>query len=155
MLDRDLPEVEALNEGPVEAFRHEGWNEVLLYSVLHVLQAHLAQCQEEERKVYAVRRHFGSLCTQKQPKTAALKAAIRTSDLVGGQPLHSVNSNGKMHPHRWHMLASGNSPEWAATSTRTEGLWHIRKCIASSQELMHHAPHHVKGDQSARAAKAG
>ena len=40
----------------------------------------------KKRKVYAVRRHDGSLCTQKQPETAALKAAIRKSDPKGGQP---------------------------------------------------------------------
>ena len=42
-------------------------------------------CTEEEKKkkVFAVRRHNGSLCTQKQPETAALralKAATRKSD---------------------------------------------------------------------------
>ena len=45
----------------------------------------------KERKVYAVRRHNGSLCTQKQPETAAgraLKAATRErrSDPKGVQP---------------------------------------------------------------------
>ena len=43
--------------------------------------------QEKKRKAYAVERHDGSLCTQKQPETAALKAAIKKSDPVGGQPI--------------------------------------------------------------------
>ena len=47
--------------------------------------------KEKKRKVYAVRRHNGSFCTQKQPETAAfraLKAATRKrkSDPKGGQP---------------------------------------------------------------------
>ena len=50
--------------------------------------------ERKKRKVYAVRRHDGSLCTQKQPETAAcrvLKAATRRrkskSDPKGGQPV--------------------------------------------------------------------
>ena len=35
------------------------------------------------KKVYAVRRHDGSLCTQKQLETAAFKAASRKIDLWG------------------------------------------------------------------------
>ena len=54
-----------------------------------------ADCGEKKRKrkVYAVRRYNGSLCTQKQPETAAfraLKAATRKgkqTDPKGGQPL--------------------------------------------------------------------
>ena len=42
----------------------------------------------KKRKIYAVRRHDRSLCTQKQPEAAALKAAMKKSDPVGGQ---SVN----------------------------------------------------------------
>ena len=42
---------------------------------------------EKKRKVYAVRRHHGSLCTRKQPETAALRAAINKSDPMGGQPM--------------------------------------------------------------------
>lgn len=37
----------------------------------------------KQSKVYAVRRHGGSLCTQKQTETAALQAAIRKRDPVG------------------------------------------------------------------------
>ena len=36
----------------------------------------------EKENVYAVRHHDGSLCTQ--PETAALKAAIRKTDPLGG-----------------------------------------------------------------------
>ena len=39
-----------------------------------------------EGKFYAVRRHNGSLSTQKQPKTAAQKAAMGNNDPMGGQP---------------------------------------------------------------------
>ena len=51
-----------------------------------------ARKKEKKRKVYAVRRYNGSLCTQKQPETAAfraLKAATRKGkqkDPKGGQP---------------------------------------------------------------------
>lgn len=38
MFDRHLPEVNPLNERPVEALGKKGWDEVLLYSVLHILQ---------------------------------------------------------------------------------------------------------------------
>ena len=48
----------------------------------------------KKRQIYAVRRHDGSLCTQKQPETAALKTAIKQSDLMGGQ---SVNDNKHMY----------------------------------------------------------
>ena len=37
--------------------------------------------RKQRKKVYVVRRHDGSLCTQKQPETAALKAAISKIDL--------------------------------------------------------------------------
>ena len=47
---------------------------------------HSCHLQEKKRKVYVVRRHDGSLCTQKQPETAALRAAIKKSDPMGGQP---------------------------------------------------------------------
>ena len=46
----------------------------------------LVDAAMKDRKVYAVRRHNRSLCAQKQPETAALKAAIRKSDPKGGQP---------------------------------------------------------------------
>ena len=39
-----------------------------------------------KRKLFAARRHGRSLCIQKQPETAALKAAIRKSDPMGDQP---------------------------------------------------------------------
>ena len=48
----------------------------------------VAAANRKKDKVYAVRRHNGSLCTQKQPETAALralKAATRKSDPKGGQ----------------------------------------------------------------------
>ena len=45
--------------------------------------------QEEREKNSICRwRHDGSLCAQKQPETAALKAAIKESDPVGGQPTY-------------------------------------------------------------------
>ena len=44
----------------------------------------------KKAKVYAVRHHDRSLCTQKQPRTAALKAAFRKSDPMGGQPGHTL-----------------------------------------------------------------
>ena len=46
-------------------------------------------CCLRKGKVYTVRRHNGSLCTQKQPETAALRAlqaATRKHDPKGGQP---------------------------------------------------------------------
>ena len=45
----------------------------------------------QKRKVCAVRRHDGSLCTQKQPGTAAVKAATRKNDPMGGQPIRLHN----------------------------------------------------------------
>ena len=50
----------------------------------------LRQEKKRKRKVYAIRRYNGSLCTQKQPETAALTAAIRKSDPKGGQPAELV-----------------------------------------------------------------
>ena len=37
-----------------------------------------------QRKVYTLKRRDRSVCTQRQPESAALKAAIRTSDPKGG-----------------------------------------------------------------------
>ena len=48
--------------------------------------------KKKKIKVCVVRRHDGSLCTQKQPETAALKAAIKTSDPMGGQSAMLVKS---------------------------------------------------------------
>ena len=45
--------------------------------------------KEMKRKVYAAKHHNGSLCTQKQPVTAALTAAIRKRDSMGAQ-LHII-----------------------------------------------------------------
>ena len=49
--------------------------------------------ERKRRKVYVVRRHNGSLCTQKQPETAAVRAltaATWKSDPRGGQPIIDI-----------------------------------------------------------------
>ena len=43
-------------------------------------------CVPLDKRVYAIRRHDGSLCAQKQPKTAALKATVKKSDPMGVLP---------------------------------------------------------------------
>ena len=53
---------------------------------------HVEVQKRKKTKGYAVRPHDRSLCTQKQPDTAALKANMN-SDPMGGQPrstLHKV-----------------------------------------------------------------
>ena len=95
----------------------------------------------EGRKVYAVRRHGGSLCTQKQPETAALralKAATRKHDPKGGQPalfdyclLFDRVAMMPMHQHTHRGLAScrkaeHSTPEAAHASFHTAG-WN--QCI--------------------------
>ena len=49
VLDRNLPEVDPLDEGPVEALCHECGDEVLLYPMLHILQTSHAQCHLQWR----------------------------------------------------------------------------------------------------------
>ena len=63
--------------------------------------------KERKRKVYAVRRHDRSLCTQKQPETAALralKAATRESDPKGGQPALSMTAQHQKRMAGWTLL---------------------------------------------------
>lgn len=55
MFDRYFPEVNPLNERPVETLRKEGWNEILLNSVLHILQ--MLQAVSTTAIVYMV--HLG------------------------------------------------------------------------------------------------
>ena len=66
------------------------WHEALVVTSNNIMGGRHRDCvvghvaaieQRKGRQGYAVRRHGGSFCTQKQPRTAALKAASRTSDL--------------------------------------------------------------------------
>ena len=56
------------------------------YKHVHKKQL-LCAIVEGKRKVYAFSCHDRSLCTQKQPETAVLNAAIRNSDTVGFRPV--------------------------------------------------------------------
>ena len=56
-----------------------------LHTQIFVISLQSVRILHCSRKVYAVRQRDGSLCTQKQPETAALEAAIKKRDPMGGQ----------------------------------------------------------------------
>ena len=78
----------------------------------------------KKRKVYAIRRHNGSLCTQKQPETAAFRA-LKAADVV--QTLMNINEYSCC---KKEVIYIYSIPSLFNNSTGRSWLWFATLCVS-------------------------